>query len=246
MIMTNLSKLPLTLYIHMPWCIRKCPYCDFNSHELKQDLPEKAYIDALLEDLTQDLPLVWGRRLGAIFFGGGTPSLFSPEAIGRLLSSINALLPFHPDIEITLEANPGTVEQARFEGFRAAGVNRLSIGIQSFDDAQLKRLGRIHDSHCAHRAIDAARQSGFDNFNIDLMFGLPEQTRAQALDDLQQGIQHQPKHLSWYQLTIEPNTEFHHRPPTLPFDDDIWDMQQAGQRLLAEHHYQQYEIFCIQ
>ena len=233
---------PLTLYIHMPWCVRKCPYCDFNSHELKQDLPEQTYIDALLEDLTEDLPLVWGRRISAIFFGGGTPSLFSPASIARLLSRIHQLIPYHPDIEITLEANPGTVEQERFQGFREAGINRLSIGIQSFDDAQLKRLGRIHDSSSAHRAIEAAYQSGFDNFNIDLMFGLPEQTIEKALADLATGIQHQTRHLSWYQLTIEPNTEFHHHPPILPFDDDIWEMQQAGQRLLQKHGFQQYEI----
>lgn len=233
---------PLTLYIHMPWCVRKCPYCDFNSHELKQDLPEQAYVDALLEDLTQDLPLVWGRRISAIFIGGGTPSLFSPAAIARLLAGIHQLLPFHPDIEITMEANPGTVEQERFRGFRAAGINRLSIGIQSFDDAQLKRLGRIHDSATAHRAIEAAKVSGFDNFNIDLMFGLPEQSIDAALEDLLTGIEHQSTHLSWYQLTIEPNTQFHHHPPILPFDDEIWEMQQAGQEVLQQQGYQQYEI----
>jgi putative oxygen-independent coproporphyrinogen III oxidase len=236
------AAIPLTLYIHMPWCVRKCPYCDFNSHELKQDLPEKAYIDALLEDLTQDLPGVSGRSLSGIFIGGGTPSLFSPAAIERLLAEIQRLIPFDQGIEITLEANPGTVEQQRFTGFRQAGVNRLSIGVQSFDDAQLKRLGRIHDSAVAKRAIDAAYQSGFDNFNIDIMFGLSEQNEEQALMDLQQAIQLKPKHLSWYQLTIEPNTLFHHQPPVLPIDDDIWTMQLSGQSLLESHGYRQYEI----
>jgi putative oxygen-independent coproporphyrinogen III oxidase len=236
------AAIPLTLYIHMPWCVRKCPYCDFNSHELKQDLPEKAYIDALLEDLAQDLPGVGGRSLSGIFIGGGTPSLFSPAAIERLLAEIQQLIPFDRGIEITLEANPGTVEQQRFTGFRQAGVNRLSIGVQSFDDAQLKRLGRIHDCATAERAIDAAYQSGFDNFNIDIMFGLPEQNEEQALMDLQQAIQLKPKHISWYQLTIEPNTLFHHQPPVLPIDDDIWTMQLSGQSLLESHGYRQYEI----
>ena len=240
--MKDKITVPLSLYIHMPWCVRKCPYCDFNSHELKQDLPEKAYVDALLEDLTQDLHAVGQRKLSSIFIGGGTPSLFSPAAIERLLLEVQRLVPFEQDIEITLEANPGTVEQERFTGFRQAGVNRLSIGVQSFDDAQLKRLGRIHDSAAATRAIHAAQRSGFDDFNIDIMFGLPEQTEAQALADLQEAVQFNATHLSWYQLTIEPNTLFHHRPPVLPIDDDIWTMQLSGQALLAQHGYQQYEI----
>jgi putative oxygen-independent coproporphyrinogen III oxidase len=233
---------PLTLYIHLPWCVRKCPYCDFNSHELKQDLPEEGYVTALLEDLRQDLESVEGRALSAIFIGGGTPSLFSPRAIERLLSGVQGLIGFEQGIEITLEANPGTVEQQRFTGFRQAGVNRLSIGVQSFDDAQLKRLGRIHDSAAAERAIEAARLAGFDNFNIDIMFGLPEQSEPEALSDLERAMSHNPRHLSWYQLTIEPNTLFHHRPPVLPVDDDIWGMQLSGQALLAERGYQQYEI----
>lgn len=240
--MSAKSVIPLTLYIHLPWCVRKCPYCDFNSHELKQALPEDAYVDALLADLTLELSAVPGRSLSAIFIGGGTPSLFSPKAIERLLRGVEQRIPFAEGIEITLEANPGTVEQQRFTGFRAAGVNRLSIGVQSFDDAQLQRLGRIHDSAAADRAIAAARASGFENFNIDIMFGLPEQTEPGALADLARAISHQPTHLSWYQLTIEPNTLFHHRPPVLPVDDDIWAMQLSGQALLSKHGYAQYEI----
>ncbi len=240
--MTNKENIPLALYIHLPWCVRKCPYCDFNSHELKQDLPEDAYVQALLKDLSQDIPLVQGRVLSSIFIGGGTPSLFSPSAIERLLSGVEQLIPWTPNIEITMEANPGTVEQGRFTGFRQAGVNRLSIGVQSFNDRQLERLGRIHDSATAERAIDSARESGFDNFNIDLMFGLPEQTQDEALSDIARAIQHQPKHVSWYQLTIEPNTVFHHRPPPLPVDEAIWSMQESGQALLSENGYVQYEI----
>jgi len=241
-VLKNNTDIPLTLYIHMPWCVRKCPYCDFNSHELKQDLPEKAYINRLLQDLDEDLAAAGGRSLSAIFIGGGTPSLFSPSAIEHLLTEVERRVPFVQDIEITLEANPGTVEQQRFKGFREAGVNRLSIGIQSFDEIQLKKLGRIHDSVAAYRAIDAARASGFDNFNLDIMFGLPEQNEVEALSDLAKAIAHAPTHLSWYQLTIEPNTLFHHRPPVLPIDDDIWVMQQSGQALLAAEGYRQYEI----
>lgn len=236
------SKIPLSLYIHLPWCVRKCPYCDFNSHELKQGLPEEAYVEALLEDLRQDIPLVTGRMLSSIFIGGGTPSLFSPGAIERLLRGVEDHLPWAPGIEITMEANPGTLEQGKFRGFREAGVNRLSIGIQSFDDRHLKRLGRIHDSAGAHRAIDSAREAGFDNFNVDLMFGLPEQNKDEALLDIELAIQHEPTHLSWYQLTIEPNTQFHHRPPQLPVDEAIWTMQELGQVLLAEKGFEQYEI----
>ncbi|MBX9585692.1 MAG: radical SAM family heme chaperone HemW [Gammaproteobacteria bacterium] len=240
--MTNKENIPLALYIHLPWCVRKCPYCDFNSHELKQDLPEVAYVERLLKDLSQDVALVQGRVLSSIFIGGGTPSLFSPSAIERLLGGVEQLIPWASNIEITMEANPGTVEQGRFTGFRGAGVNRLSIGVQSFNDRQLERLGRIHDSATAERAIDSARASGFDNFNIDLMFGLPEQTQEEALSDIARAIEHQPKHVSWYQLTIEPNTVFHHRPPTLPVDEAIWSMQESGQALLSENGYIQYEI----
>ncbi len=240
--MTSKENIPLALYIHLPWCVRKCPYCDFNSHELKQDLPENPYVEALLQDLSQDLPHVQGRGLSSIFIGGGTPSLFSPAVIERLLNGVERLIPWVPGIEITMEANPGAVEQGRFVGFRQAGVNRLSIGVQTFNDGHLKRLGRIHDSATAERAIHSARASGFDNFNIDLMFGLPEQTHEEALSDIARAIQHQPKHLSWYQLTIEPNTVFHHRPPLLPVDEEIWTMQESGQAFLAENGYMQYEI----
>jgi putative oxygen-independent coproporphyrinogen III oxidase len=233
---------PLTLYIHIPWCVRKCPYCDFNSHGVKEDIPEGQYIDALLADLEQDLPLVWGRQVSAIFIGGGTPSLFSPEGLERLLSQIRARIPFNPGTEITLEANPGTVEQSRFEGFRAAGINRLSIGVQSFADAQLQALGRIHSAAEACRAIEAAFRAGFDNINLDLMFGLPGQSMADAQADVKQAIVLNPTHISYYQLTIEPNTLFHARPPALPDDERIWDMQTRGLELLAQHGYQQYEI----
>ncbi len=233
---------PLSLYIHFPWCIKKCPYCDFNSHAIKDSLPETEYVQALLQDLDTELPHVWGRTVQSIFMGGGTPSLISPEAIDQLLSGIRARLPLKPDAEITLEANPGSAEQQRFSGYRQAGINRLSIGIQSFNNQQLQNLGRIHDATEAHRAAQAARDAGFENFNLDLMFGLPEQTESQAIDDLQQAIELQPTHLSWYQLTLEPNTLFHTRPPTLPDDDSKWAMQEAGQSQLARHGYTQYEV----
>lgn len=236
------QAIPLSLYIHLPWCLQKCPYCDFNSHAVQGELPETAYIDALLADLDSNLPHIWGRRLSSIFFGGGTPSLFSPKSLKRLLQAIHARLPFHPELEITLEANPGTVEQKRFEGFRAAGINRLSLGIQSFDPSQLKKLGRIHDEKEAVRAIKSATLAGFDNFNIDIMFGLNQQTQSEALADLQQALDLNPTHLSWYQLTIEPNTVFHKTQPLLPKDDAIIEMQQAGQALLAKNGLKQYEV----
>jgi oxygen-independent coproporphyrinogen-3 oxidase len=233
---------PLSLYIHFPWCVSKCPYCDFNSHALRGELPEQAYVDALLKDLEFELPAVWGRTVQSVFMGGGTPSLFSPIAIERLLSGVRARLPLAPGAEITLEANPGTVEQEHFHGYREAGVNRLSIGIQSFNDRQLRTLGRIHASAQAHAAGRAARAAGFDNFNLDLMFGLPQQTLPQALDDLATAIELQPAHLSWYQLTLEPNTQFYAQPPTLPDDESKWEMQQHGQALLNGHGYTQYEV----
>jgi oxygen-independent coproporphyrinogen-3 oxidase len=233
---------PLSLYIHLPWCVRKCPYCDFNSHEARALLPENEYLEALWRDLEQDLPQVWGRPVQTIFFGGGTPSLFSPAAIDRLLSGVRARLTVAQDAEITLEANPGTIDLERFRGFRAAGVNRLSIGIQSFDDEKLKALGRIHGRAEALRAAEAARVAGFDNFNLDLMFGLPNQTVEQALEDVRTALALKPTHLSAYQLTIEPNTLFHAHPPRLPEDDAIWDMQQQIQALLASHGYHQYEV----
>ncbi|MGA9032746.1 MAG: radical SAM family heme chaperone HemW [Sulfuricaulis sp.] len=241
--MLNFASLPpLSLYVHIPWCVRKCPYCDFNSHEARSDIPEQEYIDALLRDLEQDLPRVWGRIVHTIFIGGGTPSLFSPEAIDRLLSGIRARLPLDQNIEITLEANPGTVELERFKGFRTAGINRLSIGIQSFDEEKLKALGRIHGRAEALRAAEAARAAGFDNFNFDLMFGLPGQSVEQALADMRTAIDLHPTHLSAYQLTIEPNTLFHARPPTLPDDDITWDMQSRLQTELATAGYRQYEV----
>ena len=233
---------PLALYVHIPWCVRKCPYCDFNSHELRDELPEHDYIDALVRDLDQDLPRVWGRTVESIFIGGGTPSLFSAEAIERLLSELRGRLPLRPGLETTLEANPGTVEQQRFADFRAAGINRLSIGIQSFDADQLVKLGRIHDRREAIRAAEAAHAAGFDNFNLDLMFGLPEQRREAALADLAIALDLEPSHLSWYQLTLEPNTWFHRHPPRLPDDDTVWDMQAAGRERLTAAGYTQYEV----
>ncbi|MDC7830876.1 MULTISPECIES: radical SAM family heme chaperone HemW [Pseudomonas] len=232
---------PLALYVHIPWCVRKCPYCDFNSHAAGPTLPETEYVDALLADLDQDLIHVHGRPLTSIFFGGGTPSLFSAEALGRLLDGVARRLSFAPDIEITLEANPGTFEQAKFVAYRGLGINRLSIGIQSFQDAKLKALGRIHGREEAIRAADRARAAGFDNFNLDLMHGLPEQSVADALGDLDQAIALAPTHLSWYQLTMEPNTVFWSQPPELPEDDTLWDIQEAGQARLAAAGYQQYE-----
>lgn len=233
---------PLSLYIHFPWCVRKCPYCDFNSHAVKEDLPEDAYVDALLVDLEQELPSVWGRTVQTVFMGGGTPSLFSPAALDRLLAGIRARLPLKPDAEITLEANPGTVEQARFEDYRQAGINRLSIGVQSLNPNHLEALGRIHSADEARHAAQAARRAGFENINLDLMFGLPQQTVEQALEDLEALIALQPDHLSWYQLTLEPNTLFHAHPPSLPDDDMRWAMQEQGQTRLAEQGYGQYEV----
>ncbi|WP_085594452.1 MULTISPECIES: radical SAM family heme chaperone HemW [unclassified Pseudomonas] len=233
---------PLALYIHIPWCVRKCPYCDFNSHAASPTLPEEEYVDALLADLDQDLPAAHGRELSSIFFGGGTPSLFSAQALGRLLAGVQQRIPFASDIEITLEANPGTFEQEKFTAYRALGINRLSIGIQSFQEQKLEALGRIHSGAEAVRAADMARQAGFDNFNLDLMHGLPDQSLEDALGDLRQAIAMKPTHLSWYQLTLEPNTVFWSQPPTLPEDDILWDIQEAGQALLAEHGYAQYEV----
>lgn len=233
---------PLALYIHLPWCVRKCPYCDFNSHTASLVLPEEEYVDALLADLDQDLPAVYDRELSSIFFGGGTPSLFSATALGRLLEGVAQRIPFASDIEITLEANPGTFEQEKFSAYRRLGINRLSIGIQSFQEDKLKALGRIHTGGEAVRAADMARQAGFDNFNMDLMHGLPDQSLEDALGDLRQAIALKPTHLSWYQLTLEPNTVFWNQPPVLPEDDTLWDIQEAGQALLAEHGYAQYEV----
>ena len=238
-----LTPPPLSLYVHLPWCVRKCPYCDFNSHAAKGALPLDAYIDALLADLDFDLPLAWGRIVHSVFFGGGTPSLFPPEAIDRFLQQASARLRFAPEVEITLETNPGTVEHGPFPGYRAAGVNRLSFGVQSFDDGCLQRLGRIHSSSDAERAVKSAQDAGFDNLNLDLMYALPQQTLAMALDDVERAIALAPTHLSHYQLTLEPNTVFAARVPAgIPDEDSAWDMQEACQALLADAGFGQYEI----
>ncbi len=236
------SPPPLSLYVHIPWCVRKCPYCDFNSHELHDEIPEQAYVDALIADLEQDLPRVWGRTVETVFIGGGTPSLFSPAAISRLLSELRARVPLRPAAEITLEANPGTVDQEHFRGFREAGINRLSIGIQSFDRSLLQQIGRIHDEREALGAVRAAQQAGFDNINLDLMFGLPEQTLDQALEDLHIALDLGPAHLSWYELTIEPNTWFHRHPPEPQPDEMLWAMQEQGRNSLEAGGYNRYEV----
>ena len=214
------SNPPLGLYIHLPWCEKKCPYCDFNSHQA-ETVPEQAYVDALLKDLEQDLPLIWGRSIDSIFIGGGTPSLFSAGAIEDLFSGLRALLNFAPAIEITMESNPGSAEAQKFHGYRAAGVNRLSLGVQSFDDHMLASLGRVHDSAQAELAFASAREAGFDNINLDLMFALPGQSPAAATSDLMRAIELGPEHISHYQLTIEPNTLFHHQPPANLPDNDL-------------------------
>ncbi len=234
--------IPLSLYVHLPWCRRKCPYCDFNSHAARGKIPESSYVDALLADLDQELALAGDRPLISIFIGGGTPSLFSPPALARLLRGIGERIAWTPEIEITLEANPGTVESDRFETFRDLGINRLSLGVQSFQDDKLKRLGRIHDGNEAIRAVEIARRAGFSNLNLDLMFGLPGQNLADALFDLETALALHPDHLSWYQLTLEPNTLFAKYPPPLPEDDTLWEMQCAGLAKLAEAGFERYEI----
>ncbi len=234
---------PLSLYVHLPWCVRKCPYCDFNSHEGRGPLPFEAYVDALIADLDHDLPLAWGRTVQTVFFGGGTPSLFPAEAVDRFLQAASSRLRFAPGAEITLETNPGTAEHGRFEHYLAAGVNRLSFGVQSFDDGCLRRLGRIHDSREADYAVKLAQDAGFDNLNLDLMYALPEQTLAMAEHDVERALGLQPTHISHYQLTLEPNTLFAARPPAgIPEHDEAWDMQERCQALLAEAGYAQYEI----
>jgi oxygen-independent coproporphyrinogen-3 oxidase len=232
---------PLSLYVHVPWCVRKCPYCDFNSHEARGEVPEARYVDALIADLEHALPQVYGREVETVFFGGGTPSLFSPEAIDRFLCAARARLPIRPDAEITLEANPGTFEQAKFAAFRACGVNRLSIGVQSFDARHLKALGRVHDAAEAHRAVEIAQRC-FDNFNLDLMYALPGQTADEAAADVATAIATGAPHLSLYHLTLEPNTLFHARPPAgLPDDDAAAAMQDAIDAALAAAGYRHYE-----
>lgn len=232
---------PLSLYIHVPWCIRKCPYCDFNSHQA-DSIPEDDYIIALLDDLETDLPLVQGRTIETLFIGGGTPSLLSASALAHLLDGIRAKIDIATHAEITLEANPSTFEQEKFLAYRLAGVNRLSIGVQSFQTEQLTTLGRIHSANEAIKAAEIARQVGFKEYNLDLMYGLPNQTVASALEDLNQAVALKPTHLSWYQLTIEPNTVFYSQPPTLPEDENLWDIQEAGQAYLNAQRYGQYEI----
>jgi putative oxygen-independent coproporphyrinogen III oxidase len=231
---------PLALYVHIPWCVRKCPYCDFNSHERAGALPEREYVGKLINDLEHLLPAVWGRRIVSVFIGGGTPSLFSPESIETLLSGVRARLQLEPGAEITLEANPGTVEAARFAGFRQAGVNRISVGVQSFDDRMLAALGRIHGADEARRAVAAALQS-FDNVNLDLMYGLPGQTLAMARSDIEEAVRLGVPHVSAYQLTIEPNTVFWSKPPQLPQHDESADMQLAVEDLLGTAGYGHYE-----
>lgn len=232
---------PLSLYIHIPWCVQKCPYCDFNSHALKGEVPHDDYVQHLLADLDADVPYAQGREVKTIFIGGGTPSLLSGSAMQTLLDGVRARLNLADDAEITMEANPGTVEADRFVEYQRAGVNRISIGVQSFSEAKLKRLGRIHDSDEAKRAAHLATGLGLRSFNLDLMHGLPDQTLEEALDDLRQAIALNPPHLSWYQLTIEPNTLFGSRPPTLPDDDALWDIFEQGDALLTAAGYQQYE-----
>ena len=231
---------PLSLYIHIPWCVRKCPYCDFNSHEAHGAIPDQEYVDALLRDLDSALPLIWGRKIYSIFIGGGTPSLLSGDALSYLLTQVRIRLPLAHEAEITLEANPGTVEADKFAAFRDAGVNRLSLGIQSFNDIQLQALGRIHSGEEARRAIDIA-QSHFDNINLDLMYALPTQAQEEAMFDVQTALSLAPQHLSCYHLTLEPNTLFAHHPPQLPDDDASSEMQMGIETLMVEHGYEHYE-----
>lgn len=233
---------PLSLYVHVPWCVQKCPYCDFNSHGQKGDIPEAEYVQHLIDDLKADLHLVQGRKIHSIFIGGGTPSLLTGAAYTRLLNEIDNLIGLSDNCEITLEANPGTVETGRFKDYVKAGINRISIGVQSMQNDKLKALGRIHGADEASYAAQQASEAGLNSFNLDLMHGLPGQSLDDALSDLKQIIALNPPHISWYQLTIEPNTQFASKPPTLPQDETLWDIQEQGQALLAQAGYQQYEI----
>jgi oxygen-independent coproporphyrinogen-3 oxidase len=226
----------------MPWCVRKCPYCDFNSHVAPESIPQQQYIDALIEDLAIDAAAAQGRSLVSVFFGGGTPSLFAPEQVGRFLEAARAQVPFAPDAEITLEANPGTIEHGRFSGYRDAGINRVSLGAQTFDDAHLQTLGRIHGRGDIAKAAEEVGRAGIDNFNLDLMYGLPQQSLQQALADLDAALALGPAHISHYQLTLEPGTVFYHRPPPLPDSDAIWQMQLDCQERLAAHGFEHYEV----
>lgn len=240
--MSSLSLPPLSLYIHIPWCVRKCPYCDFNSHQSPDHLPIDEYVAALLADLVIDKPMAQGRKISSIFFGGGTPSLFPAHAIASILQGVERIIGIADNAEITLEANPGTAENYKFVGLTDAGVNRLSIGVQSFRREHLQELGRIHSGDEAVRAYDFAVTAGFNNINIDLMHGLPQQTCAQAVSDLEQAIALGANHISWYQLTIEPNTIFYRDPPRLPVDDTLLDIQEAGHDLLSAHGFAHYEV----
>ena len=238
-----MNDLPLALYVHLPWCVRKCPYCDFNSHEIRGGtFPEREYVDALVRDLKFSAGLFQGRELASVFLGGGTPSVISAESIGTVLDAVDAVSALSADTEITLEANPGTADSERFAGYRSLGVNRLSVGVQSFDNGKLAALGRIHDSDEAVAAVETALGAGFANINIDLMYGLPGQTVEDALSDLAAAASLAPAHISWYQLTIEPNTVFHAKPPSLTGDDLIWEMQSSGQDYLTGQQYRQYEV----
>ena len=238
-----LNNLPLALYIHLPWCVRKCPYCDFNSHEITGgSFPEQLYVDAVVRDLKYSAELFQGRELVSVFFGGGTPSVISVEGIGSILETVDSICALPADTEITLEANPGTADSRRFAGYRSLGVNRLSIGAQSFNDGSLAAIGRIHDGDAAVSAVEIAIDAGFSNINIDLMYGLPGQTVEDALSDLDRAVSLEPEHISWYQLTIEPNTVFHAKPPPLPDDDRIWQMQSCGADYLTRQRYRQYEV----
>jgi putative oxygen-independent coproporphyrinogen III oxidase len=238
----NCGPPPLALYVHMPWCVRKCPYCDFNSHQLKSQEPDRGYVDALIADFDTELPLVAGRRIDTLFFGGGTPSLFDPADIARLLAALRRRIEFAADVEITLEANPGTIERGLFAGYRDAGINRVSLGAQTFSARALELLGRIHTPDDTRRAVEELRAAKLDNFNLDLMYALPEQTPAEAAADVAAACALRPAHISYYQLTLEPGTVFHARPPPLPDENAAWDMQIAGQRLLAAAGYDQYEV----
>jgi putative oxygen-independent coproporphyrinogen III oxidase len=232
----------LALYVHMPWCVRKCPYCDFNSHQLKSASPDASYIDTLIGDFDLELPRLTGRRIDTVFFGGGTPSLFGPEDFSRLLGALRQRIAFADDVEVTLEANPGTVERGLFSGYRDAGINRVSLGAQTFAPRALKILGRIHSADDTHRAVAELRSAKLDNFNLDLMYALPEQSLKEALVDVRTAVALGPAHISYYQLTLEPGTVFHSRPPPLPDDEAAWEIQTAGQRLLADAGYAQYEV----
>lgn len=238
----GLKSPPLSLYVHLPWCVKKCPYCDFNSHATKGDIPADEYIEALVADLENDLPLVWGRPVHSVFFGGGTPSLFGAAWIDRFLSAVRSRLQLAPAAEITLEANPGTVEHDSFSAYRDAGISRVSLGVQSFDDSALRRIGRIHGRREVEQAIHSIKDAGLDNFNIDLMFALPQQTVRAAVEDMEEALRCGPAHVSHYQLTLEPNTAFHARPPPMPGEDERWEMQQACEALLVANGFEQYEI----